>query len=215
MASKTPQTIIQAVQKLMNLSVDTQIAIRRAYDDWFLKQYLADKKRDFLVTSQRLLLEEHANFGSEIATARFVVTRAHGKLRTNQGVWIKERSELPAKRDEKFAITYIDLSKSGLVTEAIDNLIGLKHVNALDLSYNPGLDDFACDMLGRQFRHSKSLKEINLSYNPYISIYGLDVLFRIPSLERISAVSTLASKHEQKDLFQLSAEIEKKCEVIL
>lgn len=215
MATGTPQSILGAVNRLLSFKLSSNIAIRRAYDDWFWKQFIADKIRASTVENQKLILEEHKNLGSEIASAKFVVATVSGKVRIQEGKWITKSKELPTRYDDKFALTYIDLSKSGLVTEAIDNLIGLQYLEALDLSNNPKLDDFACDMLARQFRYSKTLKEINLSFNPYISIYGLDVLFKIPSLKRLVASSTLASNHEQKELFKLSAEAEKDCEVIL
>lgn len=215
MANKVPNTMFEAVQKFMSISLDSNIALKRAYDDWWLKQVMANKRLSFLVRAQKLDLEEHKDLGSDLAAARFVVGRSGGRVRAKNGNWILKEKELPKINDNNFTLSYIDLSKSGLISEGIDNLIGLEHLESLDLSTNPQLDDFACDMLARQFRNSTKLRDINVSFNPYISLYGVEVLFRIPSLKRITAVSTLASSHEQKELFKVAAEVERDCEVII
>lgn len=214
MSVKATQSFSDALHKALSSKPGRTIALQRNYDDWFFKQKFKDLRRTFLNRMQRVSLSEHNYYGPDLAVSKFVVGTCGGKVRDQSNRWITKSRDLPQKYDESFKICYIDASNSRLFSEAIDNFIDLSYLESIDLSKNPELDDFACDQLSRQFRFSRQLNEINLSYNPFISIYGLDILFRIPSLRRITAVDTLASRHKQIDLFKLAAKEERNCDVV-
>lgn len=187
--------------------------LKGALDDWAVKQKWENKKLDWLVRAQRIDIKAHSEIGSDLAVARFVTGKLNGRICNEKGHWFKHLKDLPPEYVESFRVTAIRVANARLVDEGIDNFVGLTQLKSIDLSSNPKLDDFACDQLARQFRSSRTLEEINLSHNPLISIYGLDVLFRIPSIRRIIAFDTLASKHEDIDLFVVCAEDERQCDV--
>lgn len=193
----------------------SQYILKQTLDDWAIKQIFHNRKTKALVKLQKIDVSAHSKLGSDLAVARFVTGRIGGLIRNEKGHWIKREADLPPEFTESFKVTAIKVANSGLVDEGIDNFVGLNHLESIDLSLNPKLDDFACDMLARQFRSSKNLREVNLSNNPLISLYGLDVLFRIPSINRIIAVNTLATEHEESDLFVVCAEDERQCDVFL
>lgn len=215
MSNKTPTNITEALQKFFSLHYSTKIKIKRSYDDWFWKQFWSDWKRKRTIQSQMLNLEHHTQLGSDLAVSKFVISKCGGLVRNHQGRWFAKRKDLPPDYSKAFKLTAIVVKETGLLTEGIDNFVGLDYLESLDLSDNKGLDDFACDQLSRQFRSSKSLKEVILNHNPLISIYGLEILFRIPSIKKISAIGTLAAEHEEIDLFTLAAEEERQCEIIV
>ena len=215
MAAATPKTLSDALLKFLSLTPDFFILVRRSYDDWFFKQYYRNFRKKVDIKNQKVSLQEHQTFGSDLAVSRFVIDRCNGKVRDINGTWISKYNDLPKSFQKNFKITYIDASNSGLITEGIDNFMLLDDLESIDLSKNKELDDFACDQLSRQFRTSNKLKEVNLSFNPYISIYGLDILFRIPSIKRICAVETMASSHEQIEVFKAAAAAERNCEVVV
>lgn len=213
--SRTPTSVTDTVTKFLSVNYKTKIALKRSYDNWQLKQIFADRKRKTLVELQKLDLNAHTKFGSDLAVAKFVISLLRGEVRNEHGKWLRGKEELPPDYTNSFKVTGIKARRAGLLTEGVDNFVGLEYIQSLDLSENPKLDDFACDQLARQFRRSRSLKEINLSFNPRIDIYGLDVLFRIPSLERIIAKDTLASRHEEAEAFMIAALEERLCEVVI
>lgn len=211
--NKTAQTFGEAIAKFLRFHPEFLLMVQRTYDDWTFKQMFRNYTRKQALKFQSAQFVQHQSLGSDIAVSKFII-KCRGKIRDQNHRWITRDRELPKQYSENFKITYIDASDCGLLDEGIDNFMDLTQVEAIDLSKNPELDDFACDQLSRQFRNSTNLKEINLSFNPYISIYGLDILFRIPSIQRITAVETLASKHEQLDIFKVCAEVERNCEVV-
>lgn len=166
------------------------------------------------VKMQKIDYNQHAKLGPDLAVAKFV-TDLGGHVRDQKGRWIKSNNELPPDYTRNFRLLAINLQNKKLLSEAMDNFAGLDNLQYLNLSKNPSLDDFACDQLARQLRNSRVFSEIDLSYNPYISVYGLEVLFRIPSIRRINAVNTMATKHEQIDLFTLAAKEERDCDVFV
>ena len=215
MSHKAGETLAQTVAGFLSINIKKSFAMRRSYDKWAWKQIFADKKRKICINGQRFRVVEHAAVGSDLAVARFVVETLHGRVKNETGKWITKYRELPSDYCDSFKLTGIDASKVGLVTEGIDNFVGLDHLETLDLSGNPYLDDFACDQLSRQFRNSQTLNSINLSHNPLISVYGLEILLRIPSLQDIIARKTQASKFADIDLFALAAEDECGCNIFV
>lgn len=215
MASKTPTSIAEALAKFFSLHYSTRIAFKRTYDDWWLKQFWADWKRKQTIRCQLLNIEQHTKLGSDLATSKFVISTCGGTVRNHQGKWFTKCKQLPPDYSKAFKLTAIVARGTGLLTEGIDNFVGLDYLESLDLSENKSLDDFACDQLSRQFRSSRTLKEINLNNNPLISIYGLEILFRIPSIRKISAIGTQAAEHSEIDLFTLAAEQERQCEIVV
>lgn len=210
-----PETLTETFIKFMSVSLDTKFAIARGYDDWTFKQIFADRKRKSAVKYQRMDIQKHAKLGSDLATAHFAVKTMFGRVRDQRGIWIDRGRNLPPDYSKAFRLTAIDVSNRKLVTEGVDNFVGLEYIESLDLSTNPALDDFACDQLSRQFRMSKTLSAIDLSYNPLISVYGLEILLRIPSLRNIVALETQASKFANIDLFTIAAEDERQCSVFV
>lgn len=208
--NRTPRDMSEAIAKFLYMKKSHSLNMRRAYDDWTIKQLWQDRKRKRQIINQRLSLVEHQQLGSDLATARFVIRFANGRVRSNHDKWISTFKELPPDYSKSFKITAIQLIKSDLVNESVDNFVGLDHLEWLDLSENKNLDDYACDMLGRQFRTSSRLKEVHLNYNPSITLNGINVLFRIPSIQRIFAIDTRASIHSDADAFVMAAEDEKK-----
>lgn len=215
MSNKTPTTIADAITKFLTTKYTTKIAVKRNYDNWQLKQIYTDWRRKVLVHGQKLDLNAHTEHGSDLAVAKFVLSLYRGQVRDERGIWLSRRKDLPPDYTNSFKLTAIKASGLGLLTEGIDNFVGLEYVQSIDLSNNPKLDDFACDQLSRQFRRSKYLREINLSHNPLISLHGLDILFRIPSIKKIIAIGTQAGEHEEADAFVLAAEDERNCEVFV
>lgn len=187
--------------------------LKGALDDWAIKQKWHNRKLNHLVKMQKIDIIAHSEIGSDLAVARFVTGTLGGLIRNEKGHWIKRKKDLPPEFTESFKVTAIKASGCGLIDEGIDNFVGLTQCESIDLSSNPRLDDFACDQLARQFRSSRTLREVNFSNNPLVSIYGLDVLFRIPSIKRIIALNTMAAKHEDIDLFVICAEDERQCDV--
>lgn len=202
------------VRNALSVKIKTAYAVKRGYDDWWLKQFLRDRRNRMTVISQRINVEEHQKYGSDMAVSRFIIRTTGGQVRDQRGIWLSKYKELPPDYSKNFKVTAIKASHSVLTTEGVDNLVGLDYVESIDLSYNYRLDDFSCDQLARQFRKSKTLKYIDLSHNPLITLNGLDILFRIPSLKQLIAINTRASEHEHIDLFALSAEDERGCQVI-
>lgn len=215
MSNKTPTNITEALRKFLSLHYSTRIKIKRSYDNWFWKQFWSDWKRTRTIKCQKLNLENHTQLGSDLAASKFVISKCGGLVRNHQGRWFTKCKDLPPDYSKAFKLTAIVVKNTGLLTEGIDNFVGLDYLESLDLSENKGLDDFACDQLSRQFRSSRTLGEIKLDHNPFISIYGLEILFRIPSIRKISAIGTLAAEHEEIDLFTLAAEEERQCEIIV
>lgn len=214
MASESIKTSAQMVINFLGISMKNRFALRRGYDKWTCKQILSDKRRNALIKLQGLEVSKHAALGSDLAVAKFVLS-LRGCLKNNESKRITKMSQLPRDYDESFRLIAADMSDCSLVTEGTDNFVGLDHLESLNLSKNPLLDDFACDQLSRQFRYSRSLCEVDLSYNPLISVYGIEVLLRIPSLRKITAIETQASKFEDIDLFTLTALEERDCRVMV
>lgn len=214
MVSETIKTAAFMVKSFMSINMKNRYALNRSYDIWTCRQILADKRRDYLIEKQKLKFASHAELGSDLAVAHFV-TSNRGKIKDSVGKWISDSDDLPKNFDEKFRLIEIDASRCSIVTEGTDNFVGLDYLKSLDLSENILLDDNACDQLSRQFRHSKSLQEINLSLNPFISVYGLEILLRIPSLRKIVARGTQASNYEGIDLFALAAQDECDCKILV
>lgn len=209
------ETMLDSLHRFMSIPGRAKFVVKKSYDDWTFKQIFADRSRKSQVASLKLDTVKHVELGSDLAVSQFIIGKCFGRIRDGHGKWIKMSKELPTQFDNSFKVTAIKSNSGRLITEAIDNLIGLDHLESLDLSQNPKLDDFACDQLSRQFRKSRTLRNINLSFNPLISAYGLEILFRIPSLKEIVAIETLASEDEDIDLFVLAAEDEKQCKVLV
>lgn len=214
MAYKTPQTFGEAVTKFLTVNMRTKFAVKRAYDNWAFKQIWADKKRQASLRMLKIDYDEHTKLGSDLATSKFAL-RLGGRVMNEKGKWIARQKDLPPDYTRNFRLLAVDLHNKSLLSEAMDNFAALDHLQYLNLSNNPRLDDFACDQLSRQFRNSRSFLEIDLSHNPFISVCGLEILFRIPSIRRITAVGTRASKHDQIDLFTLAAKEERDCDVFV
>jgi hypothetical protein len=214
-SSRATETLGQTVFRFMSVNLKTKFLIRRGYDDWTFKQMFADRKRRAYINAQRLDVDAHARFGSDLAVSRFITGMIGGKIRDQTGNWISHPRDLPKDYSDSFKVTGIEASDSRLITEGIDNFVELERLETLNLSKNPELDDFACDQLARQFLSSKSLTSIDLSYNPLISVYGLETLLRIPSLKEITAINTSASSFSDIDLFTLAAEDERQCRVLV
>jgi len=157
----------------------------------------------------------HAELGADLAAAKFVIGKFGGKIQDETGSWITRVGQLPKKFVESFKVTAIELTNSNILTEGLDNFAELDYVKSLNLSRNKNLDDFACDIIAREFRKSRVLESIDLSFNEQISVHGLNALFRIPSIRHIRAVQTGASKYENMDLFALLAEDERQCKVVV
>lgn len=215
MSSEPVRNFGGVLQKLFAIKHAHVIAIKRYYDDWTIKQFWEDFKRERLIKAQKLNLFEHKELGSDLAIARFVVNYCRGQVRNENHRWIEKEADLPKYFSKSFKVTGIYARNSLIRSEGVDNFVGLDNLEILDLRNNTRLDDFACDQLARQFRNSKTLTTINLSHNPAISVHGLDVLFKIPSLKKIVAIDTGASKYPMIDLFVLAAEDEKKCDVLV
>lgn len=215
MANKVATTVMEAVEKLMTVKLKNKTALKRSYDNWQLKQMFMDRQRKTIAQVQKLDLDAHTKLGSDLAVAKFVISIVKGEVRNKRGNWIRKIKELPPDYSTSFKVTGIKATRGFLITEGIDNFVGLDYLETIDLSNNPALDDFACDQLARQFRRSRTLREINLSHNIQVSLNGLDALFRIPSLERIVAIGTSAGQHEEADVFVLAAEDERQCEVLI
>lgn len=202
-----------AINKLFSREIEAYIKSFKTYNKWFLKQTFADYKRNLKLDHQKVSLVQHQELGPDLAVSNFVLNFG-GKVRDNKDRWIAKVDHLPKEYNKNYKLTYVDASKCGLLTEAIDNFIGLVNLESLDLSDNHDLDDFACDQLARQFRNSTKLKEINMSNNPQITINGLNILMRVKSLQKISAINTLASSHNQIDVFKVAADCERSCHVM-
>lgn len=215
MANRTPTSITEAISKFLSIKMKHRLAIKRAYDDWTFKQIFHDRKQLQIIRYQSLDLMEHQRYGSDLAAAKFVLKFAGGRIRNERDKWISKVQDMPQDYTKSFKLTALQINNSELATEGIDNFVGLDHLEWLDLSNNKRLDDFACDMLGKQFRLSKTLNEIHLSFNPRISIYGIEALFKIPSIKKIVAIETAACEHDEVDSFVLAAEDERDCDVFL
>lgn len=215
MSNKVPTTIAESTLKFLSVKINTKIALKRTYDDWTYKQMFRDFKRKFMIKNQALDISSHQNLGSDLAVSKFVLEKCGGQIQNENYRWITTSKDLPKFPTRSFKLTAISASNSRLLPESCDNFVGLDNLEYLDLSKNPKLDDFACDQLSRQFRKSDRLKSIDLSHNPRISIYGLEVLFRVPSIKKITAIGTLASKFGAPDLFVLAAEEERGCDVFI
>lgn len=215
MTTRTPQSISDAITKFLTIKRSSVITLKRSYDNWAIKQIWADTRRRAKIRAQKLDIPLHQRLGSDLAVSKFVIGYCRGQVRDHAGRWVARNRDLPPNYSKNFKLTGINAANGFLLTEGIDNFVGLEHLEFLDLSENPELDDFACDQLARQFRQSRTLKEIDVSFNPRISVHGLDVLFRIPSIERIVAVETQATNFSDIDLFVLAAEDERNCEVIV
>lgn len=215
MSLRTPQNIGELVSKLITTRIDLKITSRRAYDDWFWKQWWHDQVYKARVRVQTIKVLEHQKYGSDLAVAKFVIGKCRGKVMNHRGIWINKTKNLPPDYDKSFKLYAISAFKTNLLTEGIDNFVGLEHLEFLDLRSNPHLDEFSCDQLARQFRNSTTLNEIDISENPRISIYALEALLRIPSLRRLVAYNTAASEHPEIDLFVLGAEDDRKCDVLV
>lgn len=213
MSNRTPQTYTDAIIKFMSIKMTTKLAVKRDWDNWTWKQLWANKGKQILTRLHKLDLGAHTKYGPDIAVAKFVIETCRGRIMTERGKWLELKTAIPGEYSRDFRLTGIDLQGKGLITESIDNIVGLEELQYLNLSNNRRLDDFACDQLARQFRSSRTLREVDLSYNPFITVYGLDALFRIPSIKRIKAIDTRASKYEQIDLFTLAAKDERDCDI--
>uniref|UniRef100_A0A6G1SPF1 ATP synthase subunit s-like protein n=1 Tax=Aceria tosichella TaxID=561515 RepID=A0A6G1SPF1_9ACAR len=214
-SSRATETLSQTVARFMTVNLRTKFMIKRSYDDWTFKQIFADRKRRAYINAQSLNVDLHARLGSDLAVSHFIIGMVGGRVRDHTGTWVSRLRDLPNDYDESFKLSAIEASDSRLITEGMDNFVGLERLETLDLSKNPHLDDFACDQLARQFLSSKTLTAINLSYNPLISVYGIETLMRIPSLKNITALSTAASTFSDIDLFILAAEDERQCQVFV
>lgn len=215
MSNSTTAVIAGTLSKFFSLRMNNRLALKRTYDDWTIKQYLADKKRQRLVKSQTFDLPQHVRLGSDLAVSKFVLDYCRGKIKDENGKWLETSKSLPEKFSPTFKVTAIKARNCQLTTEAMDNFAGLEHLESLDLAGNARLDDFSCDILGRVFRNSKTLGNIDISECPSISLNGVEILFRIPSLRRIVAIKTKAAKHEDIDLFTLTAQDERQCNVFV
>lgn len=214
-STRATESLAQTVFRFMTVSFRTKFLIKRSYDDWTFKQIFADRKRRAYVNSQRLNVDLHARLGSDIAVSYFITGMVGGRVRDHTGKWMSRLKEVPDDYIEDFKLSAIEASNSRLITEGIDNFVGLERLETLDLSKNPELDDFACDQLARQFISSRTLTKIDLSHNPLITVYGLETLMRIPSLKTIVAMNTAASSFPDIDLFTLAAEDERQCHVLV
>lgn len=216
MSNRTPQTFTDAIIKFLSIKMTTKLAVKRSWDDWTWKQMWANKKRQLVRNLHKIDLGAHSKSGSDIAVAKFVIDTCQGRIMTERRQkWTNLKTSIPSEYSRDFRVTAIDLEGRNLITESIDNLVGLDELRYLNLSRNDRLDDFACDQLARQYRSSRTLREIDLSYNPFITVYGLEVLFRIPSIKRITAINTRASKYEQIDLFTMAAKDERDCDIFV
>lgn len=214
MATETIKTAAQMASNFMGINFRNRFSFRRSYDVFTCQEIIANKRRNTLVRLQKLEVAEHAELGSDIAVAKFVLNLS-GRVRCCDGKWITDYRKLPRDYNDSFKLSAIELTKTSLVTEGIDNFVGLDHLESLDLSENFLLDDFACDQLSRQFRNSKTLKYLNLNKIPFLTVYGLEILLRIQSLRTISAFGTQASEFEDIDLFTLAAQDERDCKVMV
>lgn len=214
MAGEAVRTSSQLAGNFASLSLKSRFALRRSYDLLTCREILGNRRRDQLIKSQTLKVGEHAELGSDLAVASFVL-RMRGRVKCLEGKWIDDRWKLPRNYSDSFKLTAIELTQTSLVTEGIDNFVGLDRLQSLKLSENHLLDDFACDQLARQFRNSATLEDINISNIPFITVYGLEALLRIPSLRKISATGTHASKFQDIDLFVLAAQDECSCQVMV
>lgn len=211
---RTPQNILEAIDRFRSVDWKTRIAPRKAYDDFHFKQLWSDKRRVKDLKLQKIDSQYYLENGADAAVARFVTGYCGGRIKTTQGNWFANYYRLPKQFDEEFKIAVIEAPASNLYTESIANFAGLTRLERMDLSRNDKLDNFACDQLARAFRTSKTLKELNLSHIPRIDVYGLDALFRIPSLRLINAQNTMATRSEDIELFTIAALEERNCIVL-
>lgn len=197
--------------KRFTVDIRVHLYVKQSINKFFFQQRKANKLYDYAVRTKRLDPVQHKELGSDLAVAKFVTDKCYGKVKYGNNTQWTHICPQDFVRD--FKLKQINVSDAKLVTENLDNFVYLDHLEAINLSKNPLLDDFSCDTLASQFRKSKSLKAINVSWCPLISIYGLEALLRIPSLRYITAQGTQASSHEHIDLFVLAAEDEKNCRV--
>lgn len=211
--SRTPQTFVEAVVKATSVTYKFKISPRQNYDNFYWKQKWQDRTRKRLVRKQMFDPTLCKDLGPDLAAANFVMKYCRGTVKTTKNRWYSYFFDLPRDADDTFKLSEIRATDSGLLSEAMDHFVGLDALERLDLSGNTKLDNFACDQLARQFRDSKTLRVIDLSHNPRIDVYGLEVLFRIPSLKTIRALGTGACDCDEIDLFVMAAQEERQCKV--
>ncbi|XP_015786132.1 distal membrane-arm assembly complex protein 2 [Tetranychus urticae] len=182
-----------------------------------LSQMLVDynfrqKTRDII--QQRFDPKRTGILGPDLAASHFITYRG-GKVKfVGSDKWISSDIELPNKMDTAFKVEKLDASNCRLYYEGLDNFINLKQLVHLDLSSNPGLDDWACGRLSCHFRNSNKLKYLNLSDNTNISAIGLQSLVNIPSLETVVITGTKAASYSHLELLMLLfQDVNPKCRI--
>ncbi|XP_067946639.1 distal membrane-arm assembly complex protein 2-like [Watersipora subatra] len=155
--------------------------------DWstFIDDKLAERQLEKLRTMQAYSSERRRELGGELAAARFVVAM-NGEVKLHDDSHIYSRSTekdkgLPMEKTSGLFVEAIDLSKTQLIYEGIENLFQMEKLVHLSLSSCSRLDEWSISRLAM----IPSLVSLDLSDNPFITERSLIPLQHLPKLQKI------------------------------
>ncbi|KYO43724.1 ATP synthase subunit s-like protein [Alligator mississippiensis] len=156
------------------------------------------------------------HYGDDVTAAHFVLSNGGGARFKDQSHWVRAGKNamaglLPYLDDPKSRpVVAIDLSGSSLTCTGLENLVWLKHLEFLDLSACPHLDDWA---LTRLHPLGETLCHLSLARCPRITERGLACLHLLPNLLHLD-VSELPAVAQQGLMCILLEDMLPNCQIL-
>ncbi|CAK9816417.1 Distal membrane-arm assembly complex protein 2 [Anthophora quadrimaculata] len=156
-----------------------------------LKEWWQHKRDQFVKITEDYQYKEYVTLGSDLAAAKFVIY-VGGKVRfKNHNEWLdktktREISKLPTEYDATYILEELDLNGYPLRYEHLDFIFGLYYLKKLSFRGCKSIDDWALDKISAEY---PSLEHLDISECENVTERGLEALYRMPNLKRLTTTN--------------------------
>ncbi|CAK9833763.1 Distal membrane-arm assembly complex protein 2 [Anthophora retusa] len=156
-----------------------------------LKEWWQHKKDEFVQMMEDDQYKRHVKLGPDVAAAKFVIYFG-GKVRfQNHSEWLHktkthEISKLPTEYDTTYVLEELDLNGYPLRFEHLHFISGLYYLKKLNLRGCKSIDDWALDKISTEY---PSLEHLDISECENVTEKGLEALYRMPNLKKLTTTN--------------------------
>ncbi|CAK9798591.1 Distal membrane-arm assembly complex protein 2 [Anthophora plagiata] len=156
-----------------------------------LKEWWQHKKEEFAKMVEEDQYKEYVKLGPDLAAAKFVIYFG-GKVRfKNHSEWLDETkkheiSKLPTEYDATYILEELDLNGYPLRFEHLQFILNLYYLKKLSFKGCKSIDDWALDKISVEY---PSLEHLDISECENVTERGLEALYRMPNLKRLTTTN--------------------------